>query len=58
MDTILDKTNDRTCKNVDCRKEHRSSEVARIFGKESALYLSGYCSAGCYTKDLTQPKTI
>lgn len=48
--------NTRTCVNIDCGKEHKASEVARIFGKESAPFLSGYCSAGCYTKDLTRKK--
>jgi len=54
----------RVCKNPDCRKEHDGVNIARSSGEWSTIYLLGYCSARCYTKDVvensskSQPKTI
>ena len=39
------------CKYEKCQKEFDREEVARRYGKDSMVYLLGYCSAQCYTKD-------
>lgn len=39
------------CKYHGCQKEYNRDEVARQYGKFSSVFLLGYCSAQCYTKD-------
>ena len=39
------------CKYRGCRKEFDMGDVARRYGKDSNVYLLGYCSAQCYTRD-------
>ena len=39
------------CKYSRCQREYDRDEVARVYGKESNVYLLGYCSAYCYTRD-------
>lgn len=35
-----------------CGKPYILSEIKRIYGEESNIYLLGYCSAKCYTKKI------
>jgi len=39
------------CKYEKCLKEFDRNEVARRYGEDSNVYLLGYCSASCYTRD-------
>ena len=39
------------CKYEKCRKEFDRNDVARQYGKDSNVFLLGYCSAYCYTRD-------
>ena len=39
------------CKWYRCQKEYDRDEVARRYGKDSNVYLLGYCSAYCFTRD-------
>jgi Na+-translocating ferredoxin:NAD+ oxidoreductase RnfD subunit len=39
---------DRNCKH--CGEEYDSSEIERCYGKESSVYIGGFCSAQCYTQ--------
>jgi hypothetical protein len=45
-------SNNQICKNVDCAKEYDKKLIGRQYGKESYVYILGYCSAQCYTKDI------
>jgi hypothetical protein len=36
-----------------CKKEYDKEEVKRTLGEESAVYILDYCSAQCYTKNMT-----
>jgi len=38
-----------------CKSEYKPINIARQFGKESAVYRLGFCSARCYT-DFVVPK--
>jgi hypothetical protein len=38
----------------ECGEEHDRNEVKRVLGKESQPYLGGFCSAFCYTKNMTE----
>jgi hypothetical protein len=46
------------CKNSLCQKEFNKKDVGRQLGKESSAYLSGYCSAFCYTKDIIEGNIV
>lgn len=37
-----------------CLKDYDKKEVARVNGKESSVYLLGYCSSQCYTEMVTK----
>ena len=39
-----------------CLREYDRDEVARQYGKDSNVYLLGYCSAYCYTRDKVKEK--
>ena len=39
------------CKYKKCRKEFDRNDVARRYGEDSNVFLLGYCSAQCYTRD-------
>jgi len=41
-----------------CHLIHDANEVKRSYGKESAVYLGGFHSAGCYTKHLMKMEKI
>ena len=39
-----------------CRTLYDPKTVKRVYGKESPVFLGGYCSAACYTKDILHTK--
>lgn len=43
--------NDRKGKCRYCEKEVNTDDIRRIYGSCSHVYMLGYCSAKCYTKD-------
>ena len=52
------KKDEKICKNQECNIVHSAAEIKRQYGKESAVYLGGFHSAGCYTKYLTRMKEV
>ena len=41
-----------TCRK--CKKEVNTEDVRRKYGSCSVVYMLSYCSAQCYTKDVTE----
>ena len=39
------------CKWHGCQREYDRDDVARVYGELSNVFLLGYCSAYCYTRD-------
>ena len=39
------------CKYDRCKREYDRDEVARVYGELSNVFLLGYCSAYCYSRD-------
>ena len=37
-----------------CGKQIDKNEIKRIYGSPSMVYILGYCTAYCYTKDITK----
>ena len=47
----MKKKNKTICKWNGCQKEFDRNEVAQQYGRDSNVFLLGYCCAYCYTKD-------
>lgn len=48
---IMDKRKG-TCRK--CKKEVNTEDIRRKYGSCSMVYMLSYCSAQCYTKDVTE----
>ena len=47
----MKKQNKAICKYERCQREFDKEDVRRRYGKDSNVYLLGYCSAYCFTRD-------